>query len=263
MTDLTEIVRIQSYLREIARSQYETLELAPFTLFFHPTDSLKYFNYAIPDRPCGAGLSGILSTLRHEYHRRQRTARFEFFEAFAPVLPAALRANGFKEEGRQWGMICTSQTLQVVPAVPGCSMVELGPDSSLTDARDFMLVQREAFSPEETSAPTDADVLRAQRSFARRPGFLARLGDEPVGAAAFSQPIDGVTEVTGIATRAAYRRRGIAAALTALAVTSALRRGVQTVCLVAEDERAGRVYQRVGFRPFSIMLAYIEDSISQ
>jgi hypothetical protein len=34
------------------------------------------------------------------------------------------------------------------------------------------------------------------------------------------------------------------------------------VCLVAEDERAGRVYQRVGFEPFSIMLAYIENQTS-
>ncbi len=205
----------------------------------------------------------MLAALRHAYHQRQRTARFEFFEAFAPELPAALRDNGFNEEGRQWGMICTTRTLQAIPAVPGLTMTELGPEASLADARDFMLVQREAFSPGETGALTDEDILRTQRSFGRRPGFLARLGDEPAGAAAYSQPIDGVTEVTGIATRAAYRRRGIAAALTALTAASALQRGVQTVCLVAEDERAGRVYQRVGFEPFSIMLAYIENPTSQ
>ena len=259
MTNLAEIVRIQNYLREIARSQYEALALDPFTLFFHPSDTLKYFNYAIPDRPCGLDLSGILSTLRHAYHQRQRLARFEFFEAFAPELPAALRENGFSEEGRQWSMICTPQTLQTVPIVANLQIFELGPQTSLQDARDFMLVQREAFSPAEDGIPTGEEIGNTQNSFTCRPAFLARLGDEPVGAAAFSQPIAGVTEVTGIATRTAFRRRGIAAAMSAQAAAAAFKRGVQTVCLTAEDERAGRVYQRVGFAPFSIMLAYIDD----
>ncbi len=55
MADLTEIVRIQSYLREIARSQYKSLELAPFTLFFHPSDPLNILIMPSPTGPVVAG----------------------------------------------------------------------------------------------------------------------------------------------------------------------------------------------------------------
>jgi predicted GNAT family acetyltransferase len=88
--------------------------------------------------------------------------------------------------------------------------------------------------------------------------FLARLDGRPVGAGLYTTPFDGLTEVTGLATSKPFRRRGIATALTALAVQTAFEQGVEAVYLTAADERAGRVYERVGFRRFVTMLAYIE-----
>jgi ribosomal protein S18 acetylase RimI-like enzyme len=242
----------------VARSQYEWVEQDPFTLFFHPSDPLKYFNYAIPNRPCGGDLGAALTALRGEYQRRQRVARFEFFEAFAPELPAILRQHRFVEEGRQWGMICTRQTFQPAAAVPGLSIAELGPQTTLRQALDFHEIQQEAFSEGDPEPLNPEQAAQAQLSFARRPGFLARLDGEAVCAGSYSLPIAGVTEIAGIATRPAFRQRGIATALTAQAVAHAFDHGVEVVYLTAEDERAGRVYQRVGFIPFSIMLAYID-----
>ena len=57
MPTFPEIERIQNYLRASAQAQYEALPLPPFTLFFHPTDALKYFNYGIPDGPAPGELS--------------------------------------------------------------------------------------------------------------------------------------------------------------------------------------------------------------
>ena len=256
MTGLAEINRIQSYLREIARWQYGALLLPPFTLFFHPDDDLKYFNYAIPDRPCGGDLGGVLADLRREFHQRGRLPRFEFFEAFAPELPASLRAAGFHEEERQWSMLCTPVSLRDAPPVPGLEIVALAPDSSRQDILDFLIAQQEGFNPQENAHPGDEDVQRACQDFSRAHAFLARIKGQSAGAAVFTQPIAGVCEVAGIATRAAFRRRGIATALTAFATRTAFDLGVQTACLTAADERAGRVYERVGFAPFSIMLAY-------
>ncbi|RPJ49235.1 MAG: hypothetical protein EHM21_07245, partial [Chloroflexi bacterium] len=90
MPTTSEISQIQSYLRENVRKNSLVAAVPPFTLFFHPNDPLKYFNYAIPDGPVrGAdpeawvALRPILGRLRRVFRQRGRVARFEFFEAFA------------------------------------------------------------------------------------------------------------------------------------------------------------------------------------
>jgi GNAT superfamily N-acetyltransferase len=258
MATAVEITRLQNYLRASARRQYDALSLPPFTLFFHPQDALKYFNYAIPDGPCEGDLSDVLADLREEYQRRGRTARFEFYEAFAPQLPAILRQNGFSEEGRQWSMLCTPDTALSVPDVAGLEIVRLTPQSSPQEMHDFISVQQEGFSPEDNSEPDPNAIqhMLADLQKGHWHAYLGRVAGQAASVASFGAPIDGITEVAGIATRPSLRRMGIAAKLTEYAVRTAFEMGVQTVCLTAADERAGRVYERAGFRPFSIMLAY-------
>jgi predicted GNAT family acetyltransferase len=67
-------------------------------------------------------------------------------------------------------------------------------------------------------------------------------------AAGSYQPIGPVSEVVGIATLPAYRRRGIGGALTSFLAADALSRGARTVFLSAGDSEIARVYERVGFR---------------
>jgi len=52
-------------------------------------------------------------------------------------------------------------------------------------------------------------------------------------------------------TSQSFRCRGIAPALTHT-VQIAFRQGVQTICLTAKDTYAGRVYERVGYRPMRL-----------
>jgi len=262
MPTFSEIERIQNYLRASAQAQYEALPLPPFTLFFHPTDALKYFNYAIPDEPAAGEMSDVLAEMRRECRRRGRIARFEFFEAYAPQLPALLHAHGFNEEGRQWSMLCTPSTFQPQPDVPGLEIYPLGPDSPPGDVRDFLLTQHAAFNPTEPTWVSPEDIQRGLEDLqrARWHAFLGRSAGQPAGAASFGSPIDGVTEVAGIGTHPAFRRRGIAARLTWQAARAAFNLGVHTICLTAADAQAGRVYERVGFQPFSTMLAYIDSS---
>jgi GNAT superfamily N-acetyltransferase len=260
MADLNEIIRIQNYLRESARGHYQSISLPPFTLFFHPSDDLEYFNYAIPDKPCGGDLREVLAALRAEFHQRSRRARFEFFEAFAPQLPDSLCEAGFEEEDRQWSMLCTPASLQPAPVVPGLEVVALNPSSSSQDIRDFIIAQQEGFTLSMKADPTEEQIQHERQNLNRSFAFLGRFEGEPAGAAVFARPISGVTEVAGIATREAFRRRGIAGALTVQAARTAFDMGVQTACLTAADERAGSVYQRAGFTPFSIMLAYLDKN---
>lgn len=262
MPTIEEIIRIQSYLRENARNQYETVPLPPFTLFFHPSSPVKYFNYAIPDEPTGGDLGAPLTELRKIFQQRGRVARFEFFEAFAPALPEALLKNGFSEEARQWSMICTPETLRPAETVPGVEIVALKPESPAEDVRDYLLAQRQGFNPDETSGPSDYDIVQARLDFmvSGWQAFLARVDGKPASAATFGRPIGGVTELAGIATRVPFRRRGIASLLTYYATRTAFDQGVTTACLTAADAPAGRVYERQGFRPFSTMLAFIDEA---
>lgn len=270
---ITEINRLQAFLRESARRHYDSVALPPFTLFFHPSAELKYFNYAIPDAPTGPLPAGALDALRAAFHGRKRTPRFEFFEAFAPALPAALRAEGFVEEGRQWSMICAKEDLrspEFAPDFSGLELLTLGPDAAgdnaaRQNARDFMLAQRQGFDPGDLSEPQDAEITETLRDFSGgdQTGFLARVDGEPAAAGGFGRIIDGLTEIGGIATRTPFRRHGLASALTYRAVAAAFQQGADLALLTAEDEAAGRVYQRLGFRPFTIMLAYIDGEAAR
>ena len=67
-------------------------------------------------------------------------------------------------------------------------------------------------------------------------------------AAGMHQPVEGVTEVVGVATLPAVRRQGLGGAVTGALVEDALARGVETVFLSAGSEDIARVYGRLGFR---------------
>ncbi|MCB9134961.1 MAG: hypothetical protein H6636_06020 [Anaerolineales bacterium] len=69
---------------------------------------------------------------------------------------------------------------------------------------------------------------------------------------------DGIAEIAGGATLFAFRRCGIGAAITGHAVQVALGQGVAVAFLTAMDERAGRVYMRVGFEGLGAGLAFLE-----
>jgi len=254
------IDRLQAYLRHIAHRQYDTVSVPPFTLFFHPTDTLVYFNYAIPDEPTpsapGNDLRQPLSTLRATFAARGRQPRFEFIQEFAPNLAPVLRAAGFAEQARQQLMICTPGTYCTVPAIAGLTITPLTGNSPLADAQDFLTTQRQGFDPADPTVATEQQAEQWLRELQTNTPLLARLDGRPVGAGMFTQPFDTITEIVGIATLRPFRRRGVGTAITARAVQVAFIQGATIACLTAADERAGRLYQRVGFLPYATMLSY-------
>jgi hypothetical protein len=261
MTQAEQINVIQTYLRESARRQYERVSMPPFSLFFHPTDPVIYFNYAIPDFPITGDFpqhSVVLRQLSAEFQRRGRVPRFEFLLDYAPNLPSTLLAAGFRETDRQWNMICSPSTLQHPVQVPEIDVVLLDPESPTADIRDYIFAQRQGFQPSLEFTPDEAAIRQARLDFlvGGWQAYLARVGGEPAAAAAFGRIIAGVSELAGIATRVPFRRRGIATYLTWLATSEAFQRGAQTTCLTAADTSAGRIYEHVGYKPLATMLAF-------
>ena len=110
------------------------------------------------------------------------------------------------------------------------------------------------FDPQAERATTqEAEKFRQELILSR--AFTARLDEQPVGAGMFTEIHEGLTELVGITTLKRFRRRGIAATLTAYMTQIAVRQGATLTFLVASDEQAGRVYER-GFRGFGTLMTY-------
>jgi ribosomal protein S18 acetylase RimI-like enzyme len=253
------VAGLEAYMRKAAALTHDVVELPPFVIFFNPNDALRFHNYAKPLEPTGGDLRAVLAELRAVFVARDRLPRFEFIAEFAPDFGAALTAAGFALEGRTVLLTCTRDTFHPALSIPGLEIVTLTPDSPAEDLLARMEVQRQGFGDTSGEAPTLADVERFRPKLERYAAFLARLDETPVAAGDFTAPLDGFTELVGIATLEEYRRRGIGSALTAHAAQTAFERGVEIAFLTAADERAGRVYERVGFRPYATAVAYAAE----
>ena len=205
---------------------------------------------------------GRWSRWRAIFSARNRLLRFEFIEEAAPDLAGAFAAAGLAEEGRNPLLVCTPDSFQPMAAIPGLAIRRLTPESPRADLAAFISVQGRSFGEEDRVDPTDVQVddLR-QRSGQGGQYLLGLLEGEPIATGAHTAPLNGFTELVGIATLAEYRRRGVAGALTAAMAQAAFRAGVRVAFLSAADERAGRVYERVGFRPYATALAFCEAAM--
>jgi ribosomal protein S18 acetylase RimI-like enzyme len=95
-----------------------------------------------------------------------------------------------------------------------------------------------------TSLDTTREAIRAGRSV--QVGAFDDT-DGPVGGGSHN-PRGDVSEIVGVAVLPAHRRRGLAAAVTALLATDAAERGVRTVFCSAESADVARIYESLGFR---------------
>ncbi len=75
-----------------------------------------------------------------------------------------------------------------------------------------------------------------------------------VGGGLCAPPHDGVSELAAVGVRASHRRRGVAAALTALLTRSCPSHGIGTPFRTPAGAAEERVYRSVGYRPVTRML---------
>jgi GNAT superfamily N-acetyltransferase len=256
--------RLQAHMRAVARQQYDSVAVPPFTLYFHPSDALPYLNYAIPDEAPGdaASLAAPLARLKSEFARRGRRPRFEFVGAVFPALAGALEASGFEIEARPQLMVATPDSVRAGPPTPGLEVETLSATTPLDAFKVFLSVQRRAFGLGDPVAVSDQDALWLRDGLGRGLCFVGRLGGDAVAVSMFLDPEDGLTELAGICTLESHRRRGLAGALTHAALREAFQRGVSVAFLSAADARAGRVYEAAGFTPFgNTVFAIAKDAL--
>jgi GNAT superfamily N-acetyltransferase len=171
--------------------------------------------------------------------------------------PAPLAAGfeaGFEAEERLPFMVCAPEDLIGPDAVDGVTVRVLGPDASDAELEGLALAQHEAFVGAKVALDME-DAVSGLRSALVRGGrlVLAQGADGtpdagvPMGGGAYSAPLAEATEVTGIAVRPAFRRRGIGAAVSALLTQTAFAEGLDCVWLTPAGPDQERMYASVGY----------------
>lgn len=235
--------RIQAYLRIAASQERERERIGSFLATFSRHSTNPYLNYAIPDdkaEPSAAEVTGLITA----YEQRGRIPRLEYITRLAPAVEPALIDAGFTVEGRLPLMSCTPGLERPQAVAESIELIVPTTDADLLAA---LSAQHEAFG-EAPPEPEAAQRLRASIA-AGQLVVLARVAEtgEPVGGGVCTAPAQGLTEVAGIGVRATFRRRGVAAALTARLLQEAFAVGVELAFLMAAGEDEARMYERAGF----------------
>ena len=223
--------------REHARAE----EVAGFTVFVGPPGGWTFA--ARPQRGwSGEYDAAAVAALVARMTDLGLPVEVEWVHELAPTLRDAVLAEGTLEIEETPLMVLGAR--RSAPAVEGVRLRMLGPgdDDAFTS---FNGVARISFDP---SAPEDAGP--AERESARRtpsPQALEMLRSGRARVAVAEHPEhgvvaggrhierDGVTEVVGVATLPAFRRSGLASAVTRLLLDDAEERGCATVFLTASS----------------------------
>ncbi|WP_326767294.1 GNAT family N-acetyltransferase [Streptomyces sp. NBC_01591] len=234
---------VQSHARTLAQRSPDHLRVGPFTIRYNPNWSLKYANYAIPDQDAEPTAED-LDTLIAAFREHDRLPRLEFLPGSAPAVEPALLAAGFTVENRAPIMACAPGELLTPKPVDSLTITEPATDAEFDAAA---LVQHHGYGG--TGEP-EGGVAEWLRTAARGGGVaaLATVDGVPAGAGGCSVPVDGLTELAGLAVADAYRRRGIGAALSAQLTATAFERGCLVVWLEPGDADAERIYAGIGYR---------------
>ncbi len=241
---------IQQYLRAVTARGRDIERIGPFQATFSRSSTNPFLNYAIPDDDAEPSAHEVEQLIR-AYEGRGLHPRLEYFTTCAPRVEAPLAAAGFVMEGRLALMTCRSGDERELPIPLGIELVRPQTDEELIDLRT---VQHEAYG--EAKPPNKGDVEGVAANLrAGGMAVLARVSEtrEPVGAAEYTPALQGFSELTSVAVRTRFRRRGIAAAMTAWLLRVAFDAGVAVPFLMA-DEAEERIYTRAGFRTTSHIL---------
>ncbi|HEX4788341.1 MAG TPA: GNAT family N-acetyltransferase [Actinospica sp.] len=234
---------IQHHARTLALRVPSQVRVGPFVCRFNPSWPSPYANYAIPDdhaEPTAADVRALIAV----FAEHDRRPRLEYLPSCAPAVEAVLLTAGFLVEDRPPLLACPPESLIPPAPVAGLEFTEPRTDFDLDD---LAVLQHRAFG--EEGDPEPGIGIRARRIY-ENGGIvvLARFRGAPAAGGSCSAPVDGMTELTGIAVAERFRRRGIGAALSAHLTALAHQRGYRVVWLEPADESVERIYASIGYR---------------
>jgi ribosomal protein S18 acetylase RimI-like enzyme len=239
MSDL--LASIDAYLDAVPRGGCDVETIGPFTCFFHRVADHPFLSYARPAGRLEGDLGPAIAEVRRRFAERGRRCRFELVEERAPELVTALVAAGFAEIVRYPLMVVTASELRR-EEVPGVVVRHLREDDDLLRIAG---IGARAFGEDEPSADAHADVMRDSLTRARI--LVAFRGGQPVAMGTHT-PIGPLAEIAGIAVEPACWGQRIGGHISAAVTADVFASGCVAAFLTAADERAKRLYGRLGYR---------------
>ena len=255
MTSPGLLADLERYYDTAPRAACDTEELGPLTLFL-PRSGFPYYarpRLGLAGEVTAADVTAVLARQRELDVPRA----VEWVHDTTPSLLAAAREAGMTVEE------CPLLVLEQEPPEPDPAAgvrivaaddpelglvraaVNVGFGTSGTSIGEASVAERDA---DAGAHPETAERIAALITAGL--GILAGAFDAevgPVGGGSHNPRAD-VTEIVGVGVLPAYRRRGLAAAITARLARHALDNGVRTVFCSAQDDAVARVYESVGFR---------------
>lgn len=260
--------RLEEYYDAVPRHGGRVEHHGPLTLFVREGKGWPFYA-----RPARGRLGVLRGTDVEKVRARQRELgipeSFEWVAETTPTLRAAVEESGLVVREHPLMVLDPSTPAAPVEALSGAVSVRIvGEDDPLLPSA--LAVPHLAFAEPGThvglaGTPQLAQAVHArvadgsvERAIVRiRAGLTvvaAAVEDGAALSAGQHQPLAGVSEIVGVGTLPAARRRGLAAAVTAALVADARSRGAETVFLSAGDEDVARVYTRLGFREIGTAL---------
>lgn len=251
-----EPARLQSAVRAGATGAGEVVDVGAFLVCLHPEDDNRYLNHAVPAEGADrAGVAGAAPGVRALMTARARLPRIEAIAGAVGGLEAELAARGWELEARLPVMAATPATVATPGRPPGLRLVTVCAGDDAAVVRRLLETQRGPFGLDPEGLE-EAEV-QGWRGRSDSAGVLAELYGIPAAAGRLSPVAAGLAEIVGVATRAPYRGRGLAAIVTAALARLAFERGAQAAFLTPGDERAGRAYERAGFAATAEAVSFV------
>lgn len=260
---LPTLTRLERYFDAVLRPIARTEDVGPLTLFVR--DGAGWPLYARPTR----GLSGRVAAVDVDRVRARQRAlgvpeSFEWVAETTPSLRGAAERSGLTVREHPLLVLGPGALLPVVrhradgitirmvapadPALPSALTVpHLAFAEPGTRVGATGLAEVAAALPQygtQHAVGAVADGIRAGRT------AVAAAVDDASGLALSAgqrHMVGDVSEIVGVGTVPAARRRGLALAVTAALATDARTRGMRTVFLSASDSEVARLYGQIGF----------------
>lgn len=219
--------------------------IGPFLIRLTRNAKHPMLNYAVPDDDAWPSVADV-EALVGAFESRGLLPRLEYASSGAPALEEILHRQGFSTEAHLRVMVCRPGEERLAEVPPGFEVVLARSDE---DHADAIVVADQAYG--EPSGPPDRTRIEGRRRQVQHGGAVVLVrhleSGAPAGSGLFPEPRAGVTELAGVGTADAFRRRGVASVVTSCLLESAFEAGVQLVWLTPEHIESQRIYSRVGF----------------
>lgn len=254
--DTTELLaELERYYDTAPRAMCDTEEVGPFTLFVRRGNGFPYYarpRLGLTKEVTADDVTTVLSRQRELDVPRA----VEWVHDTTPSLLEAARSAGMTVD--ECPLLVLGDPPDVRPDA-GVHVVTVDdPHLKLVCAAVSVSFAHAGTAVGEASVAERDDEAATHPTYAERMAAILKGGLSvlvgafdpragPVGGGSHN-PRGDVSEVVGVGVLPAYRRRGLAAAITALLARDALDQGVRTVFCSAQDDAVARVYESVGFR---------------